>query len=320
MNDVVRLGADPVPRWPRPVVALGNFDGVHRGHQALVAAITDAASQRSGTPVVLTFDPHPSRVLAPGACPTALMTLDQKTATLFRLGVHAVAVLPFTPEIAAARPEDFAADVLQRALGAHAVVVGTNFHFGRGRAGDVGTLRRQGETLGFAVIEVAPVVVDGDRVSSSRIREALAGGDAGAAARLLGRPHCVFGAVVRGEGRGRTIGIPTANLRPENETLPALGVYAAWCWPGTTPAACPAVVNIGRRPTFGAGAVSVEAHLLDFSGDLYGQRLGLSFVSRLRGEQAFPGPEALVAQIRSDIAAARAILGGPRPASPWDAL
>jgi riboflavin kinase/FMN adenylyltransferase len=130
----------------------------------------------------------------------------------------------------------------------------------------------------------------------------------------------VEGAVVHGEGRGRTIGIPTANVQPENETVPALGVYAAWCWPDADGAACPSVVNVGRRPTFGGGAVSVEAHLLDFASDLYGRRLGVSFVSRLRGEQAFSGPEALVAQIRSDIEAARGLLGGRRPASPWDGL
>jgi riboflavin kinase/FMN adenylyltransferase len=320
MKDVVRLEAGSSPRWHRPVVAVGNFDGVHRGHQALVAAAVGAARTRGGTAVVLTFDPHPARVLAPDACPTALMTLDQKALALFRLGMGGMAILPFTRAVAAARPEDFAASVLHRAIGAEAVVVGTNFHFGRGRAGDVVTLRGQGHDLGFDVIEVAPVVVDGATVSSSRIREALARGDARAAATLLGRPHCVVGAVVRGEGRGRTIGIPTANVQPDNETLPALGVYAAWCWPAGAGAPLPAVVNVGRRPTFGGGAVSVEAHLLDFSGDLYGQQLGISFLSRLRGERAFAGKDALVAQIRDDIAAARGVLGGPRPASAWDAL
>lgn len=320
MMEVVRLDAASAPRWPRPSVAVGNFDGVHRGHQALVASAVTAAAASGGTAVVLTFDPHPARVIAPEAAPTALMTLGQKAATLVRLGVHTVAVLPFTPEVAAASPEDFAAHVLHRALGADAVVVGTNFRFGRGRAGDVGTLRRQGESLGFRVVEVPPVVVLGERVSSSRIREALARGDASAAAALLGRPHCIEGRVVPGDGRGRTIGVPTANLQPANETLPALGVYAAWCWPGLAPAGTAAVVNVGRRPTFGGGAVSVEAHLLDFAGDLYGQAMSLSFVSRLRGERTFPGPDALVAQIHEDIRAARHVLAGAPPASPWDGL
>jgi riboflavin kinase/FMN adenylyltransferase len=319
MMDVVRLDATSAPRWKRPSVAVGNFDGVHRGHQALVASAVEAAAAAQGTAVVLTFDPHPARVIAPETAPTALMTLGQKTAALERLGVRAMAVLPFTAEVAAATPEDFAARVLHAALGAEAVVVGANFRFGHGRAGDVSDLRRQGESLGFRVVEVAPVIVLGDRVSSSRIREALARGDTRAAAALLGRPYWIEGRVVPGDGRGRTIGIPTANLQPENETLPALGVYAAWCWPGES-AAVAAVVNVGRRPTFGGGAVSVEAHLLDFAGDLYGQPARLAFATRLRGERTFPGPDALVAQIQEDILAARHVLPGAPPASPWDGL
>jgi riboflavin kinase / FMN adenylyltransferase len=170
------------------------------------------------------------------------------------------------------------------------------------------------------VVEVPPVVVLGERVSSSRIREALARGDARGAEALLGRPHCIEGRVVAGDGRGRTIGVPTANLQPANETLPAVGVYAAWCWPGPAATGTAAVVNVGRRPTFGGGAVSVEAHLLDFAGDLYGQPMSLSFVTRLRGERTFSGPEALVAQIHEDMGAAREALAGPPPASPWDGL
>jgi riboflavin kinase/FMN adenylyltransferase len=321
MQDVARLGAGFVSRWTRPVVAVGNFDGVHRGHQALVAAAVAAAHARGGTSVVLTFDPHPARVLAPEAAPSALMTLDQKAAALFALGIGALAVLPFTREVAAATPEEFASGVLRDAVGAESVVVGTNFRFGRARAGDVATLRGVGERLGFDVIEVAPVIAAGGTVSSSRIREALARGDVGEANALLGRPHCVFGEVVRGDGRGRTIGIPTANVKPDNETLPALGVYAAWTFVDGGPPACPAVVNVGRRPTFGGGgALSIEAHILDFSADLYGRRLAVSFVSRLRGEQAFSGPDALVAQIRDDVTAARDVLGRVGPASPWDGL
>jgi riboflavin kinase/FMN adenylyltransferase len=318
--DVVRLGADSDLRWPRPCVAVGNFDGVHRGHQALVARAVAAAAEGGGTAVVLTFDPHPARVVAPEAAPSALMTLEQKAETLVRLGIQAMAVLPFTPAVAAASPQDFAAGVLHRDLGAAAVVVGTNFRFGHGRSGDVAVLRRHGEAAGFRVVEVAPVIVDGERVSSSRIREALARGDARRAAALLGRPHCIEGRVVPGDGRGRTIGVPTANLQPVNETLPALGVYAAWCWRGGARTAAAAVVNVGRRPTFGGGAVSVEAHLLDFAGDLYGDVMALSFVARLREEKAFAGPDALVAQIREDVRAARDVLAGPPPASPWDGL
>jgi riboflavin kinase/FMN adenylyltransferase len=297
-------------------VAVGNFDGVHRGHQALVAAAVSAAEAAAGTPVVLTFDPHPARVLTPGAAPSALMTLEQKAEALGRLGVRALAVLPFTAAVAAEGPGEFADSVLRRALGANTIVVGTNFRFGRGRAGDTGMLRG----LGFTVVEVAPVVRGGARVSSSRIREALATGEVAEAAALLGRRYFVEGPVVSGDGRGRRLGIPTANVASRNETLPALGVYAAWAWPAERSPAVPAVVNVGRRPTFGGGDVSVEAHLLDYDGDLYGRTLTLAFAHRIRGERAFAGPEALVARIREDIAAARGRLPAPPPASPWDGL
>lgn len=317
---VVRLEAGASFQWPRASVAVGNFDGVHRGHQALVARATATASATGGTAVVLTFDPHPARVVAPQSAPRALMTLDQKARVLSRLGAQALAVLPFTAEVAAASPRDFAASVLRGALDADAIVVGDNFRFGRGRAGDVAALQALGDSLGFRVVEVPPVLVGGVPVSSSRVREALAAGDVRLAATLLGRGHWIEGRIVRGAGRGRTIGIPTANLQPGGEMLPALGVYAAWCWPEPGSPGIAGVVNIGRRPTFDAGEVSVEAHLLDFAGDVYGRTMGLSFVGRLRDERAFDGPEALVRQIAADIAAAREVLSGPAPATPWDGL
>lgn len=318
MMQVVRLEAGASFQWPRASVAVGNFDGVHRGHQALVARAISTASATGGTAVVLTFDPHPARVIAPQAAPRALMTLDQKARVLSRLGAQAMAVLPFTAGLAAASPREFAADVLRGALDAAAIVVGDNFRFGRGRAGDVGALRALGDALGFAVVEVPPVLVGGERVSSSRVRQALAAGDARMAATLLGRGHWIEGRVVRGARRGRTLGVPTANVQPGGEMLPALGVYAAWCWPAAGSPGTAGVVNIGRRPTFDAGAVSVEAHLLDFAEELYGRTLGLTFVDRLREEKAFDGPDALVRQIRDDIAAAREVLAGPPPASPLD--
>ena len=320
MMQVVRLEAGASFQWPRAAVAVGNFDGVHRGHQALVARAIATAAATGGTAVVLTFDPHPARVIAPQAAPRALMTLDQKARVLSRLGAQAMAVLPFTAGLAAASPREFAESVLRGALDAEAIVVGDNFRFGRGRAGDVAALQALGETLGFRVVEVPPVLVGGQRVSSSRVREALGQGDVRTAATLLGRPHLVEGPIVRGAGRGRTIGIPTANVSPGGEMLPALGVYAAWCWPEAGGSAIAGVVNVGRRPTFDGGDVSVEAHLLDFTGDLYGRTMAVSFVERLREEKAFAGPEALVTQIRNDIAAARDVLAGPPPASPWDGL
>ncbi len=305
----VRLESLEPRGWPAPVVTVGNFDGVHRGHQALVAAAVLGARSTGGVSVVLTFDPHPSRVLSPDRAPEALMTVDQKEELLSRLGVDRLALLPFTTEISRLAPEEFARRVLQRALGARRVVVGSNFRFGRGRAGDIALLRRLGDELGFEAQAVEPVWHEGAPISSTRIREALARGAVGAARELLGRAFFVDGEVVLGDGRGKLLGVPTANLALRNETLPRPGVYAATCrlLPAGGPRA--AVVNLGRRPTFGGGETTLEAHLLDFSGDLYGAILRVEFQERLRDERRFDGPEALVKQIRDDIEAARAVLG-----------
>jgi riboflavin kinase/FMN adenylyltransferase len=304
----VRL-TDLDPRgWPAPVVTVGNFDGVHRGHQALVGAAVEGAKATGGVSVVLTFDPHPSRVLSPDRAPEALLTVDQKEELLEGLGVDRLALLPFTKELSVLDPPEFASAVLRGALGARRVVVGTNFRFGRGRAGDVALLRRLGANLGFDVVAVEPVFHEGAPISSTRIREALARGAVVAARDLLGRPFFVDGDVVRGDGRGRTIGIPTANLALLNETLPRPGVYAATAriLPGGGRRA--AVVNLGRRPTFGGGETTLEAHLLDFEGDLYGARLRVEFRDRLRDEKRFEGPEPLVKQIREDVESARRVL------------
>jgi riboflavin kinase / FMN adenylyltransferase len=308
---LVRLD-DLRPRdWPAPAVTIGNFDGVHLGHQALVAAALRDARAGSGTCVVLTFDPHPSRVLSPDRAPSSLMTVEQKAAVLLGLGVGVVAVLPFSRELAADAPAVFARNVIAGALRARLVVVGANFRFGRHRAGDVTELERLGGGLGFSVEAIPPVLHEGAPISSSRIREALARGEVEAVIPLLGRRFSVFGRVVHGDGRGRSLGIPTANLAVENETLPRTGVYAGAVATEEGGPANAAVVNLGRRPTFGAGEPTLEAHLLDFQGDLYGRKVRLEFAARLRDERAFAGREPLVAQIHEDIAAARAYLRGP---------
>ncbi len=296
--------------WPSPAVTIGNFDGVHRGHQALVEAIVARSREAGGVAVVLSFDPHPAAVLSPDRAPAALTTLAQKEELLAGLGVDRLALLPFDTELAALSPEAFARDVLQRALGARHVVVGESFRFGHRRQGDAGRLATLGRELGFAVRALSPVLEHGSPVSSSRVRDALVRGEVGTARALLGRPYFVDAPVVRGDGRGRTIGVPTANVAPENEVVPAVGVYAARCrLPGGEWQ--PAVVNIGRRPTFGGQHVSVEAHLIDFEGDLYGARVRLEFHERLRGEERFDGPDALVARIREDVARARGMFSGP---------
>jgi riboflavin kinase/FMN adenylyltransferase len=305
-----RLGSGAAPPARAASVAVGNFDGVHRGHQALVAAAVTHSREGGGPAVVLTFDPHPARVLRPQAAPAALTTLAQKEELVAALGIDRLVVVPFDARLAALSPEAFAREVLQQALAARHVVVGESFRFGKGRAGDPRRLESLGASLGFAVEVVPPVLEGGRPISSSRVREALARGDVAEARTLLGREYFVDGEVVRGDGRGRTIGVPTANLAPEQQILPANGVYAALCRPGEL-GWHTAAVNVGERPTFGGGRVRLEAHLLDFDGDLYGSRLRVAFHERLRGEQRFEGQDALVAQIRKDIDAARARL--PRP-------
>lgn len=307
---VVQLERPSRFNWPAPALTVGNFDGVHRGHQALVAAAQERARETDGTAVALTFEPHPARVLDPARAGAALMTLDQKAEVMAGLGVDVLAVVPFDAERAAQPPEEFARDVLAATLGARTVVVGASFRFGRGRAGDAALLGRLGGTLGFQVIAVPPVEHDGAPISSTRIRKAVEAGHVEEAREMLGRPFFVDGPVVRGAGRGRKLGIPTANLDVVNETLPARGVYAAWCRPLEPDPATgwPAVVNLGRRPTFGGRDTTVEAHILDLDQDLYGRRLRLEFVARLRDEQPFSSPEALIEQIRHDIGRSRPLL------------
>jgi riboflavin kinase/FMN adenylyltransferase len=295
---------------PSPAVTIGNFDGVHRGHQALVRATVVHARATGGAAVALTFDPHPARVLAPDRVPPALSSPAQKAERLEALGVDTLVVLPFTRAVADLSPEAFARDVLAEALGARHVVVGETFRFGHRQAGDAAVLARLGGELGFSVEAVAPVLDDGRPVSSSRVREALGAGDVAHAAALVGQAYFVDGTVIVGDRRGRTIGVPTANLDVEGALLPARGVYAGPCRLPDGRSAL-AVVNVGQRPTFGGRTVTVEAHLVDFAGDLYGARLRVSFVVRLRDEQRFPGVEALVAQIRRDVELARALVSLP---------
>jgi riboflavin kinase/FMN adenylyltransferase len=294
--------------WGPIAVSLGNFDGVHRGHALLAERTVSEARALGGPAVVLTFDPHPARVLHPERAPATLVTVEQKAELLAALGIDRLAVLPFTRETAALGPEEFARDVLAGCLGATEVVVGANFRFGRGRGGDTAALTALGGALGFRVASVEPVLHEGAPISSTRVRAALAAGDVEEAARMLGRPFFVDGTVVEGDRRGRTIGFPTANLDPRNETLPAAGVYACLLSVGGEPAR-PAVANQGSRPTFGGGAPRLEVHVLDFDRDLYGATVRVAFVSRLRDERRFASPQELVAQIEDDVARARQALG-----------
>lgn len=289
-------------------VAIGVFDGVHRGHQQVMADLTSLTGREGLVPVALTFDPHPLEFLAPDRAPDLLTTVEQRHALLIALGVEIVGVLPFL-EIRDLDPRAFVAEILALRLRAKMIAVGENFRFGRDRGGDPALLAALGEDHGFRV-EVVEMVGDGGAdgvISSTRIREFLAAGDVATAANLLGRPFELIGPVIHGDARGRLIGFPTANFHiPDRMAIPANGVYAAWVTRGVD--RLPAVVNIGVRPTFGVSTRTIEAHLLDFSGDLYGEMLAVGFVERIREERRFDGVEALVAQIASDRDAAARIL------------
>jgi riboflavin kinase/FMN adenylyltransferase len=310
------FGTAAFARRAPTLVAIGNFDGVHRGHQAVLATAVQEAGGRTLSPVVLTFDPHPAEVLGRGTLP-ALTALPRKIALLLRVHPELAAVVePFTLEFSRWTPEEFAERVLGTHLGARVVLVGENFRFGHDRAGDFDTLKALGAARGFEA-RVEPLAGDAEGLfSSTRVREALKLGDLAGAERCLGRPHSFSGRVVRGNMRGRTIGVPTANLAGITEALPPLGVYACLVdradAEGGGRALARGVLNIGVRPTLAAG-FSVEAHLLDFDGDLYDATLRVHLIAHLREERRFPDLDALKRQIADDIAAARRILAHRSP-------
>lgn len=289
------------------VIAPGNHDGVHLGHQALVQTARAHGGRHALRAVALTFDPHPAALLAPERAPAPLTTIARRTELLLAAGADQVVVQPFTHEFAALDPEAFLQTLLDH--NARALVVGPDFRFGKNRAGDVAMLQQFGARHGLAVIVEPPVLVAGERVSSSAVREALASGEVEHAAALLGHLPELAGEVVQGARRGRTIGFPTANLATEPVLHPADGVYAvvARVLDRPTREYLRGVANLGVRPTVAAGR-SVEVHLFDWTGDLYGARLRVGFVKRLRGEQKFSGVDALRAQIELDCEAARATL------------
>lgn len=305
------VGAPPVVPQPRDpsVVVIGNFDGVHYGHQAVLRQARALADARGLRCVVLTFAPHPSEVLGRGA-PPQLTSLARRIELLREHGATDVAVEPFTMDLAAWTPERFARDLLALRLGTQVVVVGRNFRFGSKRAGDFETLQSLGAALGFEAV-AAEVAGDAEGpFSSTRVRDALAAGDVERAARILGRPHALGGVVEHGDARGKTIGFPTANLGGVEEMLPAYGVYAVrvrrerkGTGTGET-----GVMNIGVRPTVDGVSLRIEVHLFDFDQDLYGERLRVDLVARLRGEQKFAGLDELRAQIARDAENARKVL------------
>ena len=290
------------------VVALGSFDGVHLAHQKILALAVERARALSVSSVACTFDPHPLQVLQPERAPTPITPLEERLELIAACGIEKTVVVPFTVALSRVEPDVFVKDVLLDALKAREVVVGFNHTFGRGARGDARLLETLGAGLGFKARVVPPLTIDGTTVSSSAIRESLRTGDVVQAGRFLGRPYSIRGSVLRGAGRGRQLGFPTANLRPDRPLLLATGVYAARATvyrhgvPAQGP--LPGVVNVGYRPTFD-NEYWIEAYLLDFEADLYDATLALTFVARLRDERKFPGVDALRAQIAQDVESAR---------------
>jgi riboflavin kinase/FMN adenylyltransferase len=298
------------------VVAVGNFDGVHRGHRALIEAAR-ARAQDLGAPLgIVTFEPHPREMLTPDKAPPRLTPLRVKARILADLGVAHLFALAFNEHLMTKSPEAFVHDVLAGGLGIRHAVVGFDFRFGHLRAGNTDTLARLGEEYGFGVTRIEPVAWRGEVCSSSRIRDAVAAGDVTLARDLLGHPFMVEGRVVVGDRRGRELGYPTANLRPGRRGMwPADGIYAVRAaWPGAGgPAWHDVVVSLGVRPTFGGGDRRLEVHVFDRDVDLYGCRLCCAFIERLRGEETFATVDDLKARMAEDCAAARAALAAARP-------
>jgi riboflavin kinase/FMN adenylyltransferase len=290
------------------VVTVGTFDGIHRGHQAVVAEVVRRARSAGLEAVLVTFDPHPLEVVNPAAVPKLLTLPDEKREVLARAGLDRVELLAFTPPLARLGPEEFVRDVLRAQYRMRELVLGYDHGFGRGRSGDVEVLRRLAASERFGVEVVDAVRDDGQPISSTLIRAAVAHGDLAAAERWLGRPYSLRGVVERGAGRGRTIGVPTMNLAPPDprKLLPPDGVYAVRVeWRGER---LGGMMNQGPRPTFGIAARALEIHVFDFAGEVYGESVRVEWVRRLRDVQAFPSREALVEQLERDREAARRIL------------
>jgi riboflavin kinase / FMN adenylyltransferase len=316
-------GLDATPgELGRTVVTVGMYDGVHRGHQKLIGAAVARARAMRRPCLLLTFDPHPAEVVRPGSHPAILTSMDRKAELVAALGVDAMCVLPFTPEFMRLSPETFTHTVLVEHLHAAEVVVGENFTYGHKASGTVETLRAEGRRFGFAV-EGIPLAEDASddgevTISSTYIRACVAAGDMVAAARALGRPHRVDGVVVRGDRRGRDMGYPTANVEsPPFTAIPADGVYAGHLVTrdprgGASRERFPAAISVGSNPTFQGSRRTVEAFLLDYDGDLYGEHVGVEFVHRLRPMAAFPDVDALLAAMAKDVTDTRAVLGLPR--------
>jgi len=306
---LISRGCEPLPTADRGcVVAVGNFDGLHLGHQAILAVLAGRSREEGLPAAVLTFEPHPREYFAPQACPARLMRLRDKVEVLATYGISRLRVLRFGAVVSAWDGMTFIDRVLDRALGAKRIVIGAGFRYGRDRGGDVTLLRSQGARLGFAVDEVPPVEVAGKRVSSTRVRTALTAGRLDEAKSLLGRDYRISGRVIPGECLGRRLGVATANIRLQRRVSPLAGIFAVRV-SGAGLDSLPGVASVGTRPTVGGAEWLLEVHVFDFDRDLYRQRLAVDFIARLRDEVHYPDLPTMTAQIHRDMRQARELLG-----------
>jgi riboflavin kinase / FMN adenylyltransferase len=304
--NVIRDPLRPVDVPKGGVVTVGNFDGVHRGHQKMLADVAARARELNAPSVVVAFDPHPLKVLHPERAPKMIQTLRQKEESIEACGIDALVLVPFTRDFSLMPAETFVQELLVKKLAAREVHVGEHFVFGRERGGSLELLRAVGAPSGMAVIGISDVTDGEAAISSTRIRVALLAGEIGTANALLGRPFVMDGFISKGDRMGRKIGLPTINLKPENELFPKDGVYLSTVFIGSFERTFGCVTNIGRRPTvYEDYATTIESHILDFSSDVYGEPIRLSFFGRLRDEKTFPSVLELTAQIRRDVEATR---------------
>jgi riboflavin kinase / FMN adenylyltransferase len=303
------LRASDLPRGG--IVTIGNFDGVHLGHRRILETVVERAHAAGRPSVAITFEPHPLAVLRPDHAPRRIQTLRQKEEAIEAIGIQSLLVIPFTRDFSLTEPEEFVRDFLGESLGAQELVLGHHFAFGRGKRGDLALLTRLGPECGFTASGVEEVLVDGEPVSSTRIRDAIAAGRVRDANAMLGREYLLDGIVSKGDRVGRKIGYPTINLAPENELVPADGVYVTRIELSSFGRRFDCVTNIGRRPTvYEDFATTIETYVLDFSSDVYGEKVRLFFHERLREERTFPSMMALTEQIGRDIEATRAYFAG----------
>ena len=305
---IFRHLSDPALQLNESVVTLGNFDGIHLGHQALIRGAVGDAKRLGRCSIVLTFEPHPLMVLAPERAPKMLLTHKDKMQLFKAFGINIVVVQHFDAAFAAIAAEDFVRHILVDRLHATRLWVGKDLRFGQGRGGDVEDLTRWGKDLDFSVAVVEPILIDGIRVSSSRIRQMIGEGRLADVKKMLGRYHFLSGRIIGGHKRGRDLGFPTANLSTRTEVLPPDGIYATLLHRGER--TLPSVSSIGVNPTFGAGSRTIECFIMNFDENIYGEAVKLSLVERIRDEKKFPSVDALIAQIRYDVGCAENILRG----------